>query len=151
MFLGERNAAPHGPGLASVYYNNHNHRDNDSDSGMSDAGGPVGGIGTGSNLPSSSSASALLGQHGQLTPPDHFPVVPGETVMMGSGRAVTVGPRGDVLGWLEIWDYAGGSSFRGFIAEDTARGAKSLFVFFDAHCVTRDLKQAYVHSPLPLH
>ncbi len=152
MFLGERNAAPHGPGLASVYYNNnhrHNDNDNDSDSG-SDAGGPVGGSGSNSNNHGPvSSATALLGQHGQLTPPDHFPVVPGETARMGSGgRAVTVGRRGDVLGWLEIWDYAGGSSFRGFVAEDTARDAKSLFVFFDAHCVTRDLKQAYAHPLL---
>jgi hypothetical protein len=41
--------------------------------------------------------------------------------------------------WLEIWDYSGGCSFRGFVGgkgED-----KSLFAFFDNSVVGRDLKQ----------
>jgi len=41
--------------------------------------------------------------------------------------------------WLEVWDYAGGCSFRGFVGgkgED-----KSLFAFFDSAVVGRDLKQ----------
>ncbi|PHH62206.1 hypothetical protein CDD81_7333 [Ophiocordyceps australis] len=43
--------------------------------------------------------------------------------------------------WLEVWDYAGGASFRAFVAENGQD--KSLFVFFDTQGVTgRDLKKA---------
>jgi hypothetical protein len=49
---------------------------------------------------------------------------------------------GRVDAWLEIWDYAGGNSFRAFVAGDAAD--KSLFVFFDANVLGRDLKQALV-------
>ncbi|KAK4139987.1 ornithine decarboxylase antizyme-domain-containing protein [Dichotomopilus funicola] len=115
MLLGERNAALHGSGLASVYNNSNNH-DNITDNNTS-----------------------YMSHHGQLTPPDEFPIAD-ETAMGRRG----FGARGGVLGWLEIWDYAGGSSFRGFVAEDTSRETKSLFVFFDAHSITRDLKQALV-------
>lgn len=48
-----------------------------------------------------------------------------------------------VAAWLEIWDYAGGNSFRAFVAEDADR-VKTLFVFFDANVIGRDLKQALV-------
>jgi hypothetical protein len=41
--------------------------------------------------------------------------------------------------WIEIWDYAGGSSFRGFVGGDGEK--KSLFAFFDSAVVGRDLKQ----------
>jgi hypothetical protein len=113
MFLGERNAAMQGSGLASVYNNsNDNTRHN----------GPA----------------SAMGQHGQLTPPDDFPIAD-ETAM--GRRGFGAGVRGSVLGWLEIWDYAGGSSFRAFVAEDASRGTKSLFVFFDAHSITRELKK----------
>lgn len=54
-------------------------------------------------------------------------------------------PSGNVGAWLEIWDYAGGNSFRAFLAEDGgATDEKSLFVFFDANVLGRDLKQALV-------
>jgi len=86
-------------------------------------------------------AAAAMGQHGQLTPPDDFPIAD-ETAM--GRRGLGASGRGGVLGWLEIWDYDGGSSFRGFVAEDASRGTKSLFVFFDAHSITRDLKKALV-------
>ena len=42
--------------------------------------------------------------------------------------------------WLEIWDYAGGCSFRGFVGGDGNH--KTLFTFFDASVIGRDLKQA---------
>ncbi|PHH83346.1 hypothetical protein CDD82_1859 [Ophiocordyceps australis] len=43
--------------------------------------------------------------------------------------------------WLEVWDYAGGASFRAFVAENGQD--KSLFIFFDIQGVTgRDLKKA---------
>jgi hypothetical protein len=127
MFLGERNAAMQGSGLASVYNNSSNSSSTDNNRNN----GPA----------------AAMGQHGQLTPPDDFPIAD-ETAM--GRRGFGAGARGSVLGWLEIWDYAGGSSFRAFVAEDASRGTKSLFVFFDAHSITRELKkQAYVFSSLP--
>ncbi|KAH7350802.1 ornithine decarboxylase antizyme [Rhexocercosporidium sp. MPI-PUGE-AT-0058] len=41
--------------------------------------------------------------------------------------------------WVEIWDYSGGCSFRGFVGGDGDK--KSLFAFFDSAVVGRDLKQ----------
>lgn len=52
-------------------------------------------------------------------------------------------PGFEVEAWLEVWDYAGGASFRAFVANDGEE--KSLFVFFDFQGVMgRDLKKAYV-------
>lgn len=45
-----------------------------------------------------------------------------------------------VSAWLEIWDFAGGASFRAFAADDGQQ--KSLFVFFDGNVVGIDLKKA---------
>lgn len=42
--------------------------------------------------------------------------------------------------WLELWDYAGGCNFRGFVAG--TGDERCLFTFFDPSAVTRDLKQA---------
>lgn len=41
--------------------------------------------------------------------------------------------------WLEIWDYAGGCSFRAFVGGKGEQ--KSLFAFFDSSVIGRDLKQ----------
>jgi len=41
--------------------------------------------------------------------------------------------------WLEVWDYSGGCSFRGFVGGNGDQ--KSLFAFFDAAVIERDLKQ----------
>jgi hypothetical protein len=47
--------------------------------------------------------------------------------------------------WLEIWDYAGGCSFRAFVGGKGEQ--KSLFAFFDTSVIGRDLKQGLVlHS-----
>jgi hypothetical protein len=43
-----------------------------------------------------------------------------------------------VNSWLEIWDYAGGCSFRGFVAGTGTD--KCLFVFFTSDVVGHDLK-----------
>ncbi|KAK4121190.1 hypothetical protein N657DRAFT_665513 [Parathielavia appendiculata] len=125
MFLGERNAAMHGSGLASVYYDNSSRNNNSS-----------------SNNNRSDGHARAMGQHGQLTPPDDFPIA--DETRMGNRQGFGASGRGGILGWLEIWDYAGGSSFRSFVSEDARRGITSLFVFFDAHSITRDLKQALV-------
>ncbi|KAK4039882.1 ornithine decarboxylase antizyme-domain-containing protein [Parachaetomium inaequale] len=130
MLLGERNVALQGSGLASVYNDNHNYNSNDNNSYNNSIS---------NNASRNDGRAQAVGHHGQLTPPDDFPIA--DETMMGRRR---LGARGGVLGWLEIWDYAGGSSFRGFVAEDATRETKSLFVFFDAHSITRDLKQALV-------
>jgi hypothetical protein len=41
--------------------------------------------------------------------------------------------------WLEIWDYRGGCSFRGFVGG--AGDSKCLFAFFDSSVIRSDLKQ----------
>lgn len=50
--------------------------------------------------------------------------------------------RHSIDAWLEIWDYRGGCSFRGFVGGNGE--TKSLFAFFDSAVVGRDLKQGYV-------
>ncbi|KAL2158285.1 hypothetical protein VTH06DRAFT_4606 [Thermothelomyces fergusii] len=124
MLLGERNAALQGSGLTSVYNNYNNDSYNDSIS---------------NHAARSDGLAQAVGNHGQLTPPDDCPI--GDETLMGRRG---FGASGNVLSWLEIWDYTGGSSFRGFVACDARRETRSLFVFFDVHSVTRDLKQALV-------
>jgi hypothetical protein len=134
MFLGEGNSALRLSGLAGVHHNNNS----TSFSSSNDRGnGNCGRHGAAANrLPSA------VASHGQLTPPDDFPIS-SETMM--SGRRVGGGGIcGVIRGWMEIWDYAGGSSFRAFVAEDVSRQTRSLFAFFDRHSIGRDLKQAYV-------
>ena len=48
--------------------------------------------------------------------------------------------------WLEIWDYRGGCSFRGFVGGKGEE--KSLFAFFDSSIIGRDLKQGYAACAL---
>ncbi|EHK98494.1 hypothetical protein M7I_5700 [Glarea lozoyensis 74030] len=45
----------------------------------------------------------------------------------------------EIDAWIEIWDYAGGCSFRGFVGGNGEN--KSLFAFFDSSVIGRDLKQ----------
>jgi hypothetical protein len=44
--------------------------------------------------------------------------------------------------FLEIWDYSGGSRFRGFVADRL--GSKGLFIFFDQGAFGHDLKAGWV-------
>jgi hypothetical protein len=52
-----------------------------------------------------------------------------------------------VVDCIEMWDYVGGTRFRGFVAEKD--GEKALFVFFDQTVIGRDLKAGYVSLSLP--
>ncbi|KAI0438876.1 ornithine decarboxylase antizyme-domain-containing protein [Xylaria telfairii] len=83
--------------------------------------------------------SCLTGVHGVLTPPDHFPPSP-----PSSPPDTSLGSAVGIRGWMEFWDYAGGASFRAFVAEKGDE--KSLFAFFDNGLVGRDLKQALIAS-----
>lgn len=51
-------------------------------------------------------------------------------------------PGAAVTEWMEIWDYAGHVTFRGFIAEKDDQ--RAMFVFFDSSVIGKDLKQGYV-------
>ncbi|KAK4450210.1 ornithine decarboxylase antizyme-domain-containing protein [Podospora aff. communis PSN243] len=119
MLLGERNKVSQRSRLTSVYHND---------------------FGSSVDRPP---AATVVANGGSLppTPPDDYPI--GHPELMAS-NGVGHASAGSVLSWLEIWDYAGGSSFRAFVAEDATGEEKSLFVFFDAHVMGRDLKQALV-------
>ncbi|GAW21491.1 hypothetical protein ANO14919_110120 [Xylariales sp. No.14919] len=80
--------------------------------------------------------SYLTGVHGVLTPPDDYPPPPSSLPRSGLNPAV------NATGWMEFWDYAGGASFRAFVAEKGDE--KSLFAFFDSGLVGQDLKQALI-------
>lgn len=47
-----------------------------------------------------------------------------------------------VNSWVEVWDYAGGCSCKGFVAG--IREEKTLFVFFDSAVIGQDMKQGFV-------
>jgi hypothetical protein len=46
--------------------------------------------------------------------------------------------NGLVRDYVEVWDYAGGARFRGFVAEKDDE--RALFVFFDKEVIGKDLK-----------
>lgn len=81
--------------------------------------------------------SGLSGAYLPTPPDDQFlkDVLPGRSDVDATQRAF------DVEAWMELWDYAGGASFRAFVARNGIE--KSLFVFFDVEgIVGRDLKKA---------
>jgi hypothetical protein len=55
--------------------------------------------------------------------------------------------RGLIREYVEIYDYAGGARFRGFVAEKDDE--RALFVFFDREVMGKDLKPGYVLPPYP--
>ncbi|KAK3326984.1 ornithine decarboxylase antizyme-domain-containing protein [Cercophora scortea] len=148
MFLGERNAASQRSGLTSVYHHHHQHNTNNTNTTNNNI---TNNNTNGSGSFAGSSASAIA-SYGQLTPPDDYPIA-NKSLMASRGVGGTAagggmtGAHHRIDAWLEIWDYAGGSSFRAFVAEDMTTRAddtKSLFVFFDEHVLSRDLKKALV-------
>ncbi|CAK7567962.1 MAG: hypothetical protein SEPTF4163_005940 [Sporothrix epigloea] len=56
-----------------------------------------------------------------------------------SSALVTVPSMVSPVAWLELWDFVGCGSFRGFLA---GSDEQSLFAFFDASVLSRDLKRA---------
>jgi len=120
MLLGEKNTISQHSRLTSVQHNNN--------------------YGSFANGPCDMTIAANGGSL-PPTPPDDCPIG-NDTWMVshGLGHAKT----GRVLSWLEIWDYAGGGSFRAFVAENAAGNETALFVFFDEHVVSRDLRKALV-------
>jgi len=74
------------------------------------------------------------------TPPpdDTFPA----SFRRGSDVAVRPGTNKGfyVDAWMEVWDFAGGASFRAFVADNGRE--RTLFVFFDSEgAMARDLKK----------
>jgi len=79
----------------------------------------------------SGNGSILMGANAH-TPPDES--VDAYNDYFATGRNSLL-----IDAWIEVWDYAGGCSFRGFVGGDGDQ--KSLFAFFDSAVVGRDLKQ----------
>lgn len=129
VFHGERNSIAHASGLTGVYQH-HQHQDPDESdvTGSSAASVDSGYFG--------SFSGAVNTRQQQLTPPYESP----SEMICAHGVCGSV----EVMAWMEIWDYQGGASFRAFVADDFVRDEKSLFVFFDAGVVGRDLKKALV-------
>ncbi|KAJ9141716.1 hypothetical protein NKR23_g7679 [Pleurostoma richardsiae] len=114
VFLGERNTVAHGSGLTGVHH---------------------------SANASNGCFASYNKQNGQLgTPPDESP--PRILHLRGRGVRGSASFTDTVTAWLEVWDYAGSTSFRAFIVGQS--GQKSLFAFFDANVLSGDLKQALV-------
>lgn len=91
--------------------------------------------------------SGLTGAFNNMlpTPPQdtQFPDVgsPYDRAGLDGHAVATKGSAFEIDAWMELWDYAGGASFRAFIANDGEE--KTLFVFFDIEGVMgRDLKKA---------
>lgn len=130
VFHGERNSIAHASGLAGVYQHQQQHHQDPNES--DDTGSSATLVDSGYF----GSFSGVVNTRQQLTPPYDSP----------SEMMCVDGVRGsvEVMAWMEIWDYQGGTSFRAFVADDFVRDEKSLFVFFDTGVVGRDLKKALV-------
>lgn len=64
-------------------------------------------------------------------------------------RSRTALRRGNIVQhFLEVWDYIGSGSFRGFVVNRA--GEKDMFMFFDRAALVRDLKPGCVSRPLSL-
>lgn len=85
--------------------------------------------------------SGLSGAYLQSPPPDSHLADP-FLQSPDAAAAAAAAPAGSrIEAWMEVWDYAGGSSFRAFVADDGRD--KTLFIFFDIEGVMgRDLKKA---------
>ncbi|KAM4057577.1 ornithine decarboxylase antizyme domain-containing protein [Hirsutella rhossiliensis] len=79
--------------------------------------------------------SGLSGAYLQTPPPE-------DVIAQALHDGADPEPPGLVVdAWMEVWDYAGGASFRAFVVNDGLEN--SLFVFFDTQGVMgRDLKRA---------
>ncbi|CAK7212460.1 hypothetical protein SCUCBS95973_001470 [Sporothrix curviconia] len=153
VFLGERNMVRRGSSLTGVYGTgvdavddagaNHGYvydEDNDNDDAvppMDDAyfrrRSLSASVSDGSRSSFSSSLGAgSLGARSYMTAASSAPSV---TSTMAAAPPFAV-----PVAWLELWDFVGCGSFRGFLAD--AAGDQSLFAFFDASVLSRDLKRA---------
>ncbi|KAK6076143.1 hypothetical protein SCUP234_00247 [Seiridium cupressi] len=86
-----------------------------------------------------SNGSGLTDVNYYITPPPTDYPTPPSSFSSTDGY---MKPDINAIGWMEFWDYAGGASFRAFVAEDGEE--RSLFAFFDAGLMGRDLKKALI-------
>jgi len=116
VFRGETDTGPRGSGLHQGVYNNNNNNNNGS-----------------TNV-------TML----QTPPPDEdLAVQPhpfGGRCGTADGNSVASSAPTPATAWLEVWDFAGGASFRAFVADDGTE--RSLFALFDRNVIGRDLKPA---------
>ncbi|KAK1980918.1 ornithine decarboxylase antizyme [Colletotrichum cereale] len=116
VFRGETDTGPRGSGLHQGVYNNNNNNNNGS-----------------------TNATML-----QTPPPDEdLAVQPhsfGGRCGAADGNPMASSAPAPATAWLEVWDFAGGASFRAFVADDGTE--RSLFALFDRNVIGRDLKPA---------
>ncbi|CCC13439.1 hypothetical protein SMACR_12076 [Sordaria macrospora] len=125
VLLGEKNSAMQGSGLASVYNDNHHHSVNNNN-------------GNHTPLPTPPYDDCPIGDEHLMS---RHGFVDARSVVAGNGSQ----QHSRVDSWIELWDYVGGTSFRGVVAEDMETGEKTLMIFFDGQSVEgRDLKKALV-------
>lgn len=137
VFLGERNMASTGSSLTGVYnrapvYSNRNTGGADYD----DITPPEEANHFGRRRTSSVSVSDSSRSFGSSVGAQSF-----STVASSVDFDLEEVPYAVPSAWLELWDFVGCGSFRGFLAQDPA-GETSLFAFFDASVLSRDLKKA---------
>lgn len=114
VFLGEGNSAAQD----SLVMGMHNKSNTDNDSLVSDSGNRRFG-------------GRRHDSGAQLPTPSTSPYGPVNSAAFAS--------HAHVAEWVEIWDYAGGVRFRGFVGEKD--GDRALFIFFDRSVIGKDLKQ----------
>ncbi|KXL42054.1 hypothetical protein M433DRAFT_154178 [Acidomyces richmondensis BFW] len=76
--------------------------------------------------------------------------IPQSTIMMHDLPTPSPSPDGRIYPktgglvreYMEMWDYAGGARFRGFVAEK--EDERAMFVFFDNEVLGKDLKLGFV-------
>ncbi|CAK7200096.1 hypothetical protein SEUCBS139899_002785 [Sporothrix eucalyptigena] len=132
VFLGERNMVSTGSSLTGVYDVVH---DNDH---IDDDGTPPAEDDYLRRIPSASDGSSYRGSFSSSVAGS---LGAASYMTAASSVAAPYSAYSVPSAWLELWDFAGAASFRGFLAEDPA-GGQSLFAFFDAHVLHRDLKRA---------
>lgn len=152
VFYGERNGQTAVSGLTGVYQHHcqtnssnsssnshllrHNSASDTASSLHSVDSGYFGSYSSSTSNNNNHAANYRRSSTNQITPPYDGP----EDMCVETRVDGTV----ESIQWMEIWDYQGANSFRAFVAEDFAHNDKSLFVFFDAGVVGRDLKKSLV-------
>lgn len=95
-------------------------------------------MGASNNYNSNNNGSVINGRNSNITSAGHSPPEEGSVAAYGYFEKHQRYRRNNIDAWLEMWDYVGGNSFRGFVGGDGS--SKSLFAFFDSSVVGQDLK-----------
>ncbi|CAK7241231.1 MAG: hypothetical protein STHCBS139747_002691 [Sporothrix thermara] len=167
VFLGERNTVRRGSSLTGVYNNNDDvsgviYGDDDYDNDATPPDDNNSDYYYHQRRRSSVSMASSVSEDGRSRSSFSSSLGPGSLGARSYMTTVSSAPSVSVaapasapafarpVAWLELWDFVGCGSFRGFLAEDplapggagTGEQQPSLFAFFDASVLSRDLKRA---------